>query len=83
MKTKSNIVLIGGGGHCKACIEVIETEGRFKIAGIVDSKDKVGKKILGYRIFASDGDLPHLTSRYKNFLITMAQLLIHKKEGSF
>ena len=31
-----DIVLIGGGGHCKSVIDVIEQEGRFKIIGIVE-----------------------------------------------
>ena len=26
-----NIILIGGGGHCKSVIDVIEQEGRFEI----------------------------------------------------
>ena len=30
------IILIGGGGHFKVCIEVIEREGRFEIVGIVE-----------------------------------------------
>ena len=30
------IILIGGGGHCKSVIDVIELEGQFLIGGIVD-----------------------------------------------
>ena len=37
---KEKIILIGGGGHCRACIDVIEQEGRFTIAGIVDVPEK-------------------------------------------
>lgn len=33
---KPYILLIGAGGHCRSCIDVIEQEGRFSIAGIVD-----------------------------------------------
>ena len=33
---KEEIILIGGGGHCKSCIDVIEQEGKYQIAGIVD-----------------------------------------------
>ena len=29
-------ILIGGGGHCKSVIDVIEQEAKFEIAGIVD-----------------------------------------------
>ncbi len=31
------LLLIGGGGHCKSCIDVIQAEGRFEIAGIVEN----------------------------------------------
>lgn len=30
------LLLIGAGGHCRSCIDVIEQEGRFSIAGIID-----------------------------------------------
>ena len=30
-----SLVLIGNGGHCKSCIEIIETSKEFKIKGIV------------------------------------------------
>jgi sugar O-acyltransferase (sialic acid O-acetyltransferase NeuD family) len=41
------IILIGGGGHCKSCIDVIENENKYKIIGIIDKK----KKILDYKVF--------------------------------
>ena len=68
---KESIVLIGGGGHCKSCIEVIEQEGRFDIAGIVDLPAKAGQEILGYPIIGSDSDLVELSRKYDNFLITI------------
>jgi len=76
---KKDIILIGGGGHCKACIEVIEADNKFKIVGIVDIKEKAGKKVLGYEIFASDEDIPRLANKYKNFLITIGQIKSSKK----
>ncbi len=71
---KQPIVLIGGGGHCKACIDVIETADVFTIAGIVDSKDKLGSILLGYKFFATDDDLHTLSKSYRNFLITVGQI---------
>lgn len=68
------IVLIGGGGHCKACIDVIEAGGKYSIVGIVDIKDKVGSKIFGYEVIASDEDIPGLVKNYKNFIITIGQI---------
>jgi len=69
-----NLILIGGGGHCKSCIDVIEQEGRFQIAGIVDLPEKLHQKILGYEIIATDDDLPRLVKEYENFLITLGQI---------
>jgi sugar O-acyltransferase (sialic acid O-acetyltransferase NeuD family) len=71
---KENIILIGGGGHCKSCIDVIDSEGRYSIAGIVDLKEYMGKKVLGYEVIASDEDLPRLTKDYLNYFITMGQI---------
>src|SRR5690554_6911658 len=71
---QDNILLIGGGGHCKACIDVIEQEGIYQIVGIVDVKDKVGQTILGYPVIGTDNDLPSLIQKYKNALITVGQI---------
>ncbi|MCU4158145.1 acetyltransferase [Carboxylicivirga sp. A043] len=68
------LLLIGGGGHCKACIDVIEQEGRFEIAGIIDQKDKLGKTVMGYRVIGCDDELPELFKKYKHALITVGQI---------
>lgn len=71
---KNKIILIGGGGHCKSCIDVIEAENKYDIVGIVDTKDKIGQKVLGYPVITSDEELPVLVKEYKNFLITIGQV---------
>lgn len=71
---KDKIILVGGGGHCRSCIDVIETENRFKIAGILDIPEKVGKHVLKYRIIGADKDIPKLVKEYSNFLITLGQI---------
>ena len=69
-----DIILIGGGGHCKSCIDVIEQEGKFKIAGIIDKKELVGQEVLGYTIIGSDDDLPTLFEEYKYAFITIGHI---------
>lgn len=71
---RDEIVLIGGGGNCKACIDVIEEENKFKIAGIVDTKEKLNQKVLNYKIIACDKDLSELAKKYKYFFITIGQI---------
>jgi sugar O-acyltransferase (sialic acid O-acetyltransferase NeuD family) len=67
-----NIVLIGGGGHCVSCIDVIEKEKKFKIYGIVDSKKKISLK---YKRIASDKDLKKISKIVKNAIITVGQII--------
>jgi sugar O-acyltransferase (sialic acid O-acetyltransferase NeuD family) len=70
---KPKLILIGGGGHCAACIDVIEQEARFEIAGIVD-KDTSSKELLGYPVLGNDDDLPSLRAGCDHALITVGQI---------
>ncbi|MDP2143575.1 MAG: NeuD/PglB/VioB family sugar acetyltransferase [Gallionella sp.] len=70
---KPKLILIGGGGHCASCIDVIEQEDKFEIAGIVD-KDPGGKEILGYQILGKDDNLSSLRSSCDFALITVGQI---------
>jgi sugar O-acyltransferase (sialic acid O-acetyltransferase NeuD family) len=69
-----DIILIGGGGHCKAVIDVIEQEGRFNIIGIIDKPELLGKNVLEYPIIGNDSELNVLVKRCKNALITIGQI---------
>jgi len=69
-----NIILIGGGGHCKSVIDVIEQEGRFEIVGIVDKPELLGSNVLGYSVIGNDFDLDSLAKKYQYALITVGQI---------
>lgn len=71
---KEDLILIGGGGHCKSCIDVIEQEGKYHIAGIIDIKENVGNKVLGYTVIGCDDDLNRILKEYNNFFITVGQI---------
>jgi len=68
------IILIGGGGHCKSVIDVIEQGNQFEIVGIIDKKEFVGESVLGYKILGSDDALKDLRHHYKYALITVGQI---------
>lgn len=68
------ILLIGAGGHTRACIDVIEQEGRFKVAGLVGLSKEVGKRVLDYPVLGTDADIPELLSDYPHALITIGQI---------
>ena len=71
---RETIILFGGGGHCRSCIDVIERENRFDITGIVDVKEKLGTSVLGYPIMSTEKDFQELLNKHKNFLITIGQI---------
>lgn len=68
-----NIILIGSGGHAKACIDVIETSKNFNIKGLIDLKDST-KRILGYSIIGNDKDLINIVNQCNKALICIGQI---------
>ena len=71
---KKKIILIGGGGHCRSCIDVIEGDNRFAIAGIIDIPEKVGQAVFSYTIIGSEDDLQEIVKTCKLYLITIGQV---------
>jgi sugar O-acyltransferase (sialic acid O-acetyltransferase NeuD family) len=71
---KKEIILIGGGGHCRSCIDVIEGNNQFAITGIIDIPEKVGQTVLGYNIIANEDDLLEIVKTHKLYLITIGQI---------
>ena len=74
MNLKEDLILIGGGGHCRSCIDVIEMEGRFTIRGIVDEKDCLDHVLTAYPLLGKEKDLFKLAKFCHNFLITIGQI---------
>ncbi len=77
-----SIILIGGGGHCKSCIDVIEQEKKYKIAGVLDKHEFLGNSVLGYEVIGNDSDVSKLAKEGHEFLITLGQIksvLLRKK----
>ncbi len=71
---KKEILLIGGGGHCKSVIDVIEKEDKYTIAGIIDKKELIGQNLLGYEVIGCDDNLEKLFEKYKYAIVTVGQI---------
>jgi sugar O-acyltransferase (sialic acid O-acetyltransferase NeuD family) len=68
-----NIILIGAGGHCKSCIDVIEQTNQYEIKGILDP-NKI-EPLLGYPIINKpDEYIEQLVKKDYYFLITIGQI---------
>nr|ADI18165.1 acetyltransferase (isoleucine patch superfamily) [uncultured delta proteobacterium HF0200_39N20] len=70
----NSLLLVGGGGHCRSCIDVIEAEGIYEIAGIVTPFEESVEQILGYEVLGDDEDLTELIKFHPNALITVGQI---------
>lgn len=68
------IILIGGGGHCAACLDVLAAVGQYRPAAIVDRVEILGREVCGYKITATDDDLPNLVVRFAHALICVGQI---------
>lgn len=71
---KEPIILLGAGGHCKSVIDVIESEGKFNIFGILDKTENIGKELFGYKIIGVDSDINDLIKIVKNYHITVGHI---------
>ena len=64
-----NLILIGGGGHCKSVIDVAESAG-YNILGILDMPEDIGKSVLDYKVIGTDDDIPLFAGK-SEFIITV------------
>lgn len=69
---KNDLILLGGGGHCRSVIDVVESAG-FNIMGILDRPEMVGQRVLNYSIIGTDDDISLYVDKAM-FLITVGQI---------
>ncbi len=70
----TDILLLGAGGHAQSCIEVLEKAHGFRIAGLVGTRDQLGRSVLGYPVLGTDEDLPVLSRRVRYALVCVGQI---------
>ena len=63
MKAKVELVVFGAGGHAKVVIDIIEHQGNYEIAGLLDDNPKhQGGRFFGYPVLGTRAALPALLS---------------------
>lgn len=68
------LLLLGGGGHCVSCIDVIEAEGKWRIRGIVDRDAERGSEVLGYPVLGTDENLAGLLEEAPSAIVAVGQI---------
>ena len=70
----NSIILLGGGGHCKSCIEVIKSNNDYKIKGIIEKNYQSNQELLGYKIIGSDKQLEDCFKKNDYGLVCVGQI---------
>ena len=69
------IILLGGGGHAKVLIDLVNTSGQFEILGILATQLEIGTKVLNVPVLGGDDLLPELFSKgIKNVCIAIGSV---------
>lgn len=63
------LILVGGGGHCKSVLEAAESAG-YSILGVLDMPEELGKEILSTKVIGTDDDIPAYVDKAE-FVITV------------
>ena len=73
------LIIIGGGGHAKSCLDVVLLSQKYQTIGIIDLEEKKGTKLLGIEIQLMDKDYGQLVSEGYEFLIGIGQIKSPKR----
>ena len=68
------ILLIGAGGHCKSCINLIDSIPEFKVKGIIDRPGSKTKEVLGHKVLGTDDEMKSLFGDSPSVMITVGQI---------
>ena len=66
-----NIILIGAGGHCESCIDIIENSSKYKVVGLVDKI--INKTVHKYKYLGNDTLLLELKKKYNYAFVTLGE----------
>lgn len=72
--SRPSLLLVGAGGHARACIDVIESDGRYAIAGLIGLPEEVDTTVFDYSVLGTDADLAALATQIGCALITIGQI---------
>ena len=70
---KKDLILVGGGGHCNACLDVLRSLNLYNVVGIIERDNFKLEKLHDVSVF-KDQDTEKLSKIYRNFLLTIGKI---------
>ncbi|NKB75846.1 MAG: acetyltransferase [Gammaproteobacteria bacterium] len=74
--TPKRLLLIGGGGHCVSCLDVIRLTGHYRVIGVIDKFLGLGDRIGDTSVIGSDDEIAHWLGKVDQVLITLG--VVHR-----
>jgi sugar O-acyltransferase (sialic acid O-acetyltransferase NeuD family) len=78
MTKKIKLLGYGAGGHASVIIDIISSQKKFKIVGLIDKKISK-KKLLGIPVIGDDNNLFHLKKKTNKIFLGVSDILNPKK----
>ena len=68
------LLMLGCGGHARSLIDLVETEGQWRIQGLLGLPEQVGTSVMGYPVIGTDADLRSLRTTFPAAVLAIGQL---------
>ena len=68
------LLMLGCGGHARSLIDLVETEGQWRIQGLLGLPEQVGTRVMGYPVIGTDTDLSSLRTTCPAAVLAIGQL---------
>ncbi len=70
---KKDLILVGGGGHCSACLDILQLLNLYNVVGIIEKNNFELEKLDNISVF-KDQETEKLSKIYRNFLLTIGKI---------
>ena len=74
-----SIILLGNGGHCKSCIDVIENSDEFSVKGVISKNSHNQGTFMDYEILGNDDNIPDFFNKDDYGLVAIGQIKSAKR----
>jgi sugar O-acyltransferase (sialic acid O-acetyltransferase NeuD family) len=72
--TRRSLLLLGAGGHARACIDVVDQHGGYAIYGLIGSADQQGHNVFGHPVIGLDDAIQDFLTHCECAFVTVGQM---------